>query len=322
MPTDAKMGLLVPSCFAAAPPNMEAYTRFFRRADDLGFHSLWVIDRIFHRINIMEPLTLLTCAATVTTRIRLGTSVILSLFRNPVQLAKTTATLDYLSGGRVTLGISLGGWDNEFEAMGIAKGRRVSLFRENLTLMRKLWAETDVTHHGRFYHMDNVNVWPKPLQKPGIPIIIGAYADAALKRSAEHADGWVAGTGNQETFRQARQKVQDYARGAGKNPDSLDSGKVLYICMGKDREQCAIRRGQQLRLWDTRTMRGENSGLHRRRRQDYDSGSHLAGCCPDRPHCARRGAVTSLRGLSSNPKLEILHTTVSKSHPDPASYPH
>ena len=241
MPTDAKVGLLIPSSFKAAPPNMEEYTRFFRRADDLGFHSLWVIDRIFHRIKIMEPLTLLTCAAAVTTRVRLGTSVILSLFRNPVQLAKTTATLDYLSGGRVTLGISLGGWDDEFEAMGVAKDRRVSRFLENLTLMRKLWAETDVTHHGRFYHMDNVNVWPKPLQKPGIPIIIGAYADAALKRSAENADGWVAGTGNQETFRQAWQKVQDYARAAGKDPDSLDSGKVIYIFVGEDREQCAAK---------------------------------------------------------------------------------
>ncbi len=239
MPTDAKMALLVPGSFAVAPPNIEEYTQFFRRADDLGFHSLWVIDRIFHQINIMEPLTLLTCAATVTTRVRLGTSVLLSLFRNPVQLARTTATLDYLSGGRVTLGISLGGRDHEFEAMGIAKDRRVSRFRENLTLMRKLWAETDVTHHGRFYHLDNVNMWPKPLQKPGIPIIIGGSADAVLKRSAEDADGWVAGTGgDQEIFRQAWQKVQGYARAAGKDPDSLDSGKLMYIFVGENRAQC------------------------------------------------------------------------------------
>ena len=242
MPTDAKMGLLIPGSFAVAPPNMEEYTQFFRRADDLGFHSLWVIDRIFHQINIMEPLTLLTCAAAVTTRVRLGTSVLLSLFRNPVQLARTTATLDYLSGGRVTLGVSLGGRDFEFEPMGIAKERRVSRFRENLTLMRKLWAETDVTHHGRFYHLDNLNVSPKPVQKPGIPIIIGGSADAVLKRSAEEADGWVAGgAGGPDTFRQAWQKVQGYARAAGKDPDSLDSGKLMYIFVGEDREQSAAK---------------------------------------------------------------------------------
>ena len=246
MPTGAKMGILIPGSFAAAPPNIEEYTQFFRRADDLGFHSLWAIDRIFHPINIMEPLTLLTCAAAVTTRVRLGTSVLLSLFRDPVQLARTTATLDYLSGGRVTLGISLGGRDYEFEPMGIAKERRVSRFRENLTLMRKLWAETDVTHHGRFYHLDSLNVSPKPLQsfggRTGIPIIIGGSADPVLKRSAEEADGWVAGgAGDQETFRQNWQKVKDFAEAAGKDPGSLDSGKLMYIFVGDDREQCAAK---------------------------------------------------------------------------------
>ena len=100
MTTEAKIGLLVPGSFAGTPPSMQDFTQFFRRADELGFDSLWVIDRIFHDINILEPMTLLTCAAAVTNRIRLGTSVLLFLFRNPVQLAKTAATLDHLSGGR------------------------------------------------------------------------------------------------------------------------------------------------------------------------------------------------------------------------------
>jgi len=239
MPTDAKVGLLVPGSFRGEPPKMDEFTQFFRRADELGFHSLWFIDRIFHEINILEPLTLMTCAAAVTSRIRLGTSVLLFLFRNPVQLARTTATLDYLSGGRLTLGISLGGRDYEFEPLGIAKERRVSRFRENLDLIRKLWSEKNVTHHGRFYHMDNVNVEPKPVQKPGIPIIIGGSADPVLKRSAEEADGWVAGgTGNADAFSQLWGKVREYARGAGKDPDSLESGKLMYISVGDDRQQC------------------------------------------------------------------------------------
>ena len=180
MPTDATLGLLVSGSFRSEPPQMEEFTQFFRRADDLGFDSLWVIDRIYHDINILEPMTLLTCAAAVTSRIRLGTSVLLFLFRNPVQLARTTATLDYLSGGRVTLGISLGGRDFEFGPMGISRERRVSRFRESLSLMRKLWTEKSVTHHGRFYNKDNVTVEPKPVQKPGIPILIGGSADRVL----------------------------------------------------------------------------------------------------------------------------------------------
>ena len=208
MTTEAKIGLLVPGSFAGTPPSMQDFTQFFRRADELGFDSLWVIDRIFHDINILEPMTLLTCAAAVTNRIRLGTSVLLFLFRNPVQLAKTAATLDHLSGGRLTLGISLGGRDFEFGPMGIDRERRVSRFRESLALMRKLWTEDNVTHHGRFYDMDNVTVLPKPVQKPGIPIWFGGSAEGALKRSAELADGWVGGgSGGNDAYRQTWQKV-------------------------------------------------------------------------------------------------------------------
>ena len=239
MTTEAKIGLLVPGSFAGTPPSMQDFTQFFRRADELGFDSLWVIDRIFHDINILEPMTLLTCAAAVTNRIRLGTSVLLFLFRNPVQLAKTAATLDHLSGGRLTLGISLGGRDFEFGPMGIDRERRVSRFRESLALMRKLWTEDNVTHHGRFYDMDNVTVLPKPVQQPGIPIWFGGSAEGALKRSAELADGWVGGgSGGNDAYRQTWQKVKDYAQAAGKDPESLDSGRLAYVYVDQDREKC------------------------------------------------------------------------------------
>ena len=101
MATNARVGILVPGSFAGTPPTLSEFTAFFQRADDLGLHSLWVIDRIFHTVNILDPMTLLTCAATVTSRVRLGTSVLLFALRNPVLMAKTTATLDYLSGGRL-----------------------------------------------------------------------------------------------------------------------------------------------------------------------------------------------------------------------------
>ncbi len=239
MPTNAKVGLLIPGSFGVQPPKLEEFTEFFRQADGLGFHSLWVIDRIFHQVNVLDPMTLLSCAAAVTSRIRLGTSVLLFALRNPVLIAKTTATLDYLSGGRLTLGVSLGGRDNEFESLGIPIKQRVSRFMEGLTLMRKLWTERDVTFHGRYYHMDNVNVDPKPIQKPAIPVIMGGMADAVFKRSAEDAEGWVAGGGaNPEAFRQGWQKVRAYAQAAGKDPDSLDAGKIIYIMVGEDRGRC------------------------------------------------------------------------------------
>jgi len=239
MATNANIGILVPGSFAGAPPTLPEYTAFFRRADDLGLHSLWVIDRIFHHNHVLDPMTLLTCAAAVTSRVRLGTSVLLFVLRNPVLMAKTTATLDYLSGGRLILGVSLGGRDNEFEPLGVSMKQRVSRLRENLTVMRRLWTEARVTFHGRYYHMDDVSMEPKPIQKPGIPIFMGGRAEAVLKRSAEEADGWIAGgQGTPAGFREAWQKVRGYAQAAGKDPDALESGKLLYINVGPDRATC------------------------------------------------------------------------------------
>ncbi len=189
MASDVKIGLLVPGGFGGTPPSMAEFNSFFRRADELGYDSLWVIDRLFHNINIIDPMTLMACAAAVTDRIRLGTSVLLFVMRNPALVAKTISTIDYLSGGRVTLGISLGGRDNEYEPMGVDVKRRVSRFTEGLEVMRRLWNEDGVTHHGRFFDMDNVTVNPKPVQKPGIPVIFGGTAEGVFKRTGELADG-------------------------------------------------------------------------------------------------------------------------------------
>ena len=105
--------------------------------------------------------------------------------------------------------------------------------------MRQLWSERDVSFHGRYFKLDNVNVDPKPVQKPGIPIIIGGTAEAVLKRSAEDADGWVAGgAGNAEAFSQAWQKVRSYAQAAGKDTDTLESAKLIYTNVGDNRQQC------------------------------------------------------------------------------------
>lgn len=239
MATTAKIGLLMPCSFADDPPGLATFVTFARQAEALGFHSLWVTDRIFHTINIVDPLTLLACAAAVTSCLRLGTSVLLAALRHPVWLAKTAASLDYLSGGRLILGVSLGGRDEEFASLGVPIKQRVSLLREHLTVMRRLWTEPEVTFHGRYYRLDQVSMEPKPMQQPGIPILMGGRAEAVLKRSAEEADGWIAGGyGDAEAFRESWQKVRAYAAAAGKDPETLDSGKLLHIMVGEDRQRC------------------------------------------------------------------------------------
>ena len=238
MPTDAKLGILVPGMFGGTPPTLAEFSSFFRRAEELGYDSLWVIDRVFHPVNIIDPMTLLTVAATVTERVRLGTAVLLFVLRNPILAAKTTATLDYLSGGRLTLGISLGGRDNEFEPLGVDVRRRVGRFNEGLDLMRRLWSERDVTHHGRYFSVEGVNVDPKPVQQPSIPVIIGGSADSALQRAGERTDGWVAGgAATPEVFAHAWAQVQTYAAEAGRDPGSLQSAKLIYTYVDTDRDR-------------------------------------------------------------------------------------
>ena len=232
-----KVGLLIPTAFAGQPPSLREFTDFFRRADDAGLHSLWVIYRVFHENPVFDPLTILACAATVTNRIRLGTGVFLLVLRNPVLAAKAAATLDYLSGGRLTLGVSLEGRDHEFQGLGVSIKERVGRFREALTLMRKLWSEDKVTFDGRYNHVEGVTVEPKPVQKPHIPIIMGGSNEAVLKRTGELADGWIAGGGGDpQTVSERWQKIRDYARAAGRDPEELDSAKLMYTYVDDNRD--------------------------------------------------------------------------------------
>jgi len=138
MLTQANAGLIGPTTFGGPTPSLQEFTDFFRQADDAGLHSLWLIDRVFHENVVFDPMTILTYAASVTSRIRLATGVFLFVLRNPVLVAKATATLDYLSGGRLTLGVSLGGRDFEFQGLGVPITERVGRLREGLDLMRRL----------------------------------------------------------------------------------------------------------------------------------------------------------------------------------------
>ena len=263
--------------------------------------------------------------------------MLLLAFRNPVLVAKTAATLDYLSGGRLTLGVSLGGRDYEFASQGIPITQRVSRLRENLTVMRKLWTEQHVTFHGRYYHLDQVNMEPKPVQKPGIPILMGGSVDAVLKRSAEEADGWIAGSrGTPETFHESWQKVQAYARAAGKDPATLESGKLLYIDVGEDRAQCRdnLRTfthayyGPQYdvdadwRLWPPRGMRGEDSGLHRGGSEEHHSGANRAGCgAADAPGQRSDAGIAMRRLRSKSNHTRLIHRYCCRKSPGASRSP-
>ena len=176
----------------------QALVGLAERADELGFHSVWVHDHVFNVGHVRErigdkpyyePLALLAFVAARTTRVRLGTSVLVLPYHNPIRLAKTAATLDVLSGGRLILGVGVGAIESEMEAMGTPFKERGAFTDEAIEVMRALWTEDLPRFEGRYSRFAGMPFSPKPLQKP-IPIVIGGVSRAAIRRAARVGDGW------------------------------------------------------------------------------------------------------------------------------------
>src|SRR5437867_10531419 len=139
----------------------------------------------------LEPLSLLAQLAQATTKVRLGTSVLVVPYRNPVTTAKTLATIDVLSRGRVILGAGVGWLREEFEAVAAPPfEERGRVTDEYIALMRVTWTKDPVSFEGRFYRVKDVHALPKPAQRAGIPVWIGGHTDGAVRRAATVGDGW------------------------------------------------------------------------------------------------------------------------------------
>ena len=242
MATKARVGLIIPSAFAGPLPKPREFAAFFRAADRLGFHSLWIIERFLHTSQILHTFTTLTWAAALTKNIKVATGVALAVFHNPILLAKMAATMDYLSGGRLILGLSLGGRPEEFPAFGISPRQRRGRLEETITILRKLWTEPRVTFQGRYFKLEGVTVAPRPATPQGIPIILGTAAEPGLRRAATMADGWIAGSGGTpEAMKETWQMIAQFAKEAGRNPDTLDAAKLLYMNVDDDKDRARER---------------------------------------------------------------------------------
>src|SRR5262249_20783396 len=143
------------------------------------------------RQDYLEPLAMMAYLARATSRIRLGTSVLVVPYRHPLLVAKMLATIDVLSKGRVILGAGVGWLREEFEAVGApAFEARGTVTDEALGLMRAAWTTDPVSFHGRHYKVDEIHALPKPVQRGGIPVWIGGHTEAALQRTGRLGNGW------------------------------------------------------------------------------------------------------------------------------------
>ena len=184
----------------------EAYVEFLRHVEALGLDAVWTEDRVFHAANMLDPLMLLGWAAACTRRIQLGTAVLVLTLRNAAVVARQVSTLHHLSGGRLALGVSLGGRPEEYLGLGVPMKRRVSLFRESVTVLRRLPAGQPVDLQGEFFRLENAMVRPAA----PIPLYVGGHAEGALRRAGELADGWIMGPfGTVRDFPRAWRIVKD-----------------------------------------------------------------------------------------------------------------
>ncbi len=208
----------------------EAIVTVAQRAEALGFDSVWVSDHIvvphsalprFGEV-FFEAFTSLAYVAGITRKVRLGTSVIILPYRNPLFMAKALATLDVLSGGRLIVGAAVGWLVEEFEALGVPFSERGARSDEALRVMRALWTEAEPEFEGKFFRFAGIKAEPKPLQKPHPPIWIGGSSPAALKRAAEFADAWHPSHRPLEEVAAGAKKLKELVRARGRDSKSLE----------------------------------------------------------------------------------------------------
>ena len=173
---------------ASHAPSGEAWTRLARRAEELGYSSLLVPDHIGTQLS---PIAALAAAAAVTRRLRIGGFVFANDFRHPLVLAREAATLDLLSDGRLELGLGAGWRTADYRQLGVpydAPGQRIDRLVEATRLVKRLLSGETVTHAGPHYQLGAARVWPRPLQQPHPPILMGGGGPRMLRLAAREAD--------------------------------------------------------------------------------------------------------------------------------------
>jgi probable F420-dependent oxidoreductase len=238
------LGVAIPQTFIHGPIDTGRIKDFLRRAEALGFDSAWVVEQILGSAPSLEPVTLLAYAAAVTERLRLGSAVLLTALRSPIHVAKSLATLDQLSHGRLLVGVGLGGSPKVYPAYGLGAERRAARFAEGLQVMKRLWTEPRVTLTGEFFRLENASMQPKPVQKPHPPLWFGGHDPRALRRAAEMGDGFIgAGSASTATFADEVKTLRAILAERGRAEFPI--GKRVYLAVDRDR----ARAGKRLAEW-------------------------------------------------------------------------
>lgn len=215
--------------------SLDRLSAYVRAARDLGFKAVSTNDHLIHSRPWLDAPAALASILGDSGKMAVGTSVILSIVRGPVQVAKTFAAIDILSNGRLFIGVGPGSSRRDYEIVSLNYDERWKRFDESIRVLRALWSDDPKGFTGHFYSTAGVDIEPKPLQKPTPPIWIGSWgSDAGLRRVARLGDGWLASAYNTlpDQFIARLAKLREHLEAFGKDPARFPNALVtMFMCI-------------------------------------------------------------------------------------------
>ena len=241
--------------------DMQAVRTVAQRAEALGFRDLWVTENTLDHVTCFDPVVALTYAAAVTSRIRVGASVVVLAIHSPMMVAHQWATLDTVSNGRAILGVGLGR-EHHYREFAVPEEGRVRRFREEVDVIRALWTQQTVNYRGRFYQLDGATMSPKPVQQP-LPIWMGVGHPNAIRRAGAMADGWMGSGGSSiAEFGRSVPLLREALAAAGRDADGFPISKRIFMAVDERPEVARA----ELNRWFTEVYHNpagtDASGIH------------------------------------------------------------
>ena len=245
-------------------PPAETIARVAERAEDWGLDSFWLSDHLLAPSPELDVVATLSLLASRTSHMKLGPSVLLLNLRHPLMVAKSFASLDYLSNGRMVMAVGTGANLADYAACGIPLEGRGKRLDEGIEVLRTVWRDRVASYHGRFFNFDNVTIEPRPAARTNndfgtMDIWVGGRSDAALKRAARLADGFFASFQTPDEFGVSMAKIREFAAGYGRANAHIESGLILLCRISTSRERAL----EEMRPMLTAMGRGAEAYLER-----------------------------------------------------------
>jgi probable F420-dependent oxidoreductase len=306
---NVRFGVAVPQVFADSPVDLDVVAAAVQHAEHSGLDSVWTQSQLIGTVNVLEPITLLTHVATLTSRVRLGTSVLVVTEHQPVQLAKQLATLDHLSRGRLVVGLGTGAPNLTLTVSGVDAERPVQRLLETVKMLSALWTGDPAHHDGEIWSLDGVRMCPATVQRPRPPIWLGGRSLNALWRAARHADGWMGpGASSVDDFADQVDELRRALVTTGRDPDGFTVAKRVYVAVDDDPERARQRLTDRFARYarapekaTEHTVFGSLDDVGAQLQRLVDLGAQLVVLNPVYDHLDQQKALIELLGFRSEP---------------------